>query len=170
VTFLHFRQRQQALVLHNSFIAHLLKKRKMSAIGELIVWTIYAILCIPPIITLMILREKKFRRKGPIFLTLALIPLTLFGYNQYSNHREAEWKYVGVYYLTEYPNCDACFLILNKNNFYSVINQDNEIEKGKWKYRSGGDYWTVDIGVNGQLGTGNFKYNRSEKKFPKHEK
>ena len=96
---------------------------------------------------------------------MAIIPLTLFAYNQYSNHREAELKYVGTYYLTDYPDCESCVLILNKNNSYSVANQENEFEHGNWKYRSGGDYWIVDIGEYRQLGTGNYRYNYSENNF-----
>ena len=82
----------------------------MSAIGELIVWIIYAILCVPTIVALFILRKNKYIKNGAIYLVIASLPLALFAYSQYSNQREAELKYVAKYYLTEYPNCDSCVL------------------------------------------------------------
>lgn len=139
----------------------------MSAIGELIVLIIYLILCVPPIwiILLLILRGKKFRTKGITYLLIGLIPLTVFSYNQYSNHKDAEIKFVGFYYLTEYPDCNPCKLNLKENNTFTVYNGKEEIERGKWKYRSGGDYWIVDIGKYGQLGSGKYKYELSENNF-----
>ena len=132
----------------------------MSGLGELIKLFIYALLAVPPliIIILLILNKKPFLKKGLILLSISLIPITIIGYIDYSNHVEAELNYVGTYNLTEYPNYDFCILILNKDNTYSISSQNNIIERGKWKYRSGGDYWIVDIGKNGQLGAGNYKY------------
>ncbi len=139
----------------------------MSAIGELIVWIIYAILCIPPLRALFILRKNKFNKNSTIYLVLSFLPLALFAYSQYSNYREAELEYVGKYYLTEYPNCDSCVLHLKRANSYSVTLNGNELEHGYWKYRSGGDYWIVDIGEYGQLGTGKYKYHDRDNNFEK---
>jgi hypothetical protein len=139
----------------------------MSAIGELVVWIIYAILCIPPLRALFILRKNKFNKNGAIYLVVASIPLALFAYSQYSNHRKAELEYVGIYYLTEYPNCDSCVLHLNRDNSYSVTLNGNELEHGNWKYRSGGDYWIVDIGEHGQLGTEKYTYHDRDNNFEK---
>lgn len=141
----------------------------MSAIGEILEFIVYLILLIPPlcIIILVIVREKEFLKKGLFYLSVALIPLSLYTYSEYSNHREAELKYVGKYYLTNYPDCEPCVLILNKNNCYSVTKLNKELEQGKWRFRSGGDYWIVDIGEHGQLGTGEYRYNRFENNLKK---
>ncbi|SDK45344.1 hypothetical protein SAMN05421823_102769 [Catalinimonas alkaloidigena] len=111
------------------------------------------------------MREKKSTVREFVYLTIALIPITLFSYIQYINQRNAELEYVGVYYLTEYPNCDTCVLNLNSDNAYTVIFDDRTLEQGKWKYSSGGDYWIVDIGKNGQLGSGKYKYNDRKNNF-----
>ena len=139
----------------------------MSAIGELIVWIIYAILCIPPIVTLVILRKNKSIKNGTIYFVVASLPLALIAYSQYSNQIEAELEYVAKYYLSAYPNCDSCVLQLKRDNSYSVTLNGNELEHGNWKYRSGGDYWIVDIGAYGQLGTGKYKYRHRDKNFEK---
>ena len=138
----------------------------MWAIGELIVLVIYVILSIPPILIVIRLKRKKtFPVKKLTYLVIAIIPLFLFSYSQYTNHRNAELQYVGVYYLTDYPNCISCVLNLNANNSYKVVFDQEIIEQGKWKYSSGGDYWIVDIGEHGQLGSGKYRYNDRENNF-----
>ena len=141
----------------------------MFGLGELVILLIYLILCIPPllIIALLVLREKEFLTKGLIYLTLALLPIILFSHHQYAKHREAELKYVGTYYLSEFPNCDSCILHLKDNNSYSVTTQEHEIENGAWEYCSGSDYFIVYIGEYGQLGGGDYKYSYSENDFIK---
>lgn len=129
-------------------------------------WIIYLILLLPLAwIVARLMREKKSTVREFVYLTIALIPITLFSYIQYINQRNAELEYVGVYYLTEYPNCDTCVLNLNSDNAYTVIFDDRTLEQGKWKYSSGGDYWIVDIGKNGQLGSGKYKYNDRKNNF-----
>ena len=137
----------------------------MFALGELIRFFIYLILSIPPIIAvvLIIIRGRKFSNRNLILLSISSIPLVLFSYNVYSNHRKAELQYVGIYILNNYEKCDSCILELKKNNSFTVTDQEVQIEKGKWKYRSGSDYWIVDIGNYGQLGTGKYKYSESNK-------
>ncbi|WP_298903445.1 hypothetical protein [uncultured Psychroserpens sp.] len=139
----------------------------MSALGELIVFGIYVILIIPILLTLIVCIKRKKKLSGTLFIIISLIPLALFSYSQYQNHRDAELDYVGIYDLTEYPNCDSCILKLNDDNTYLVSIEGSKIEHGKWNFRSGGDYWIVDIGEHGTLGSGRFKYttykNRSSK-------
>ncbi|MEY8848593.1 hypothetical protein AB9K26_07245 [Psychroserpens sp. XS_ASV72] len=139
----------------------------MSALGELFVVLIYVILTIPIIIMigLILVKRKKIKTKYFIYLLVSSIPLIFFSYSQYNNHRQAELRYVGTYNLTDYPNCKTCILKLKKNNTYSVLKRNVEIEKGDWNFRSGGDYWIVDIGKFGQLGTGKYKYSKSKNNF-----
>lgn len=139
----------------------------MSALGELIIIGIYLVLSIPLILTLIValLRKKKKTLNRLLYPFLAAIPLILFSYFQYQNNRQAELKYVGIYYLTNYLNCKSCTLKLNTDNTYIVSKDSTDLENGKWNYRSGGDYWIVDIGENGQLGTGKFEYHKRKNHF-----
>lgn len=136
----------------------------MLALGELFILIIYIILCIPTlaIILILIADRKRHKSKRLIYLLISLLPVSLFAYHQHTEHRQQKLKYVGVYALTAYPNCNACTLHLNKNNTYRVCRDTTEIERGNWNYRSGGDYWIVDIGKSGQLGSGNYTYITSE--------
>ncbi|WP_299334064.1 hypothetical protein [uncultured Psychroserpens sp.] len=136
----------------------------MSALGELFIWIIYALLCIPTlaIILILIADRKRHKSKRLIYLLISLLPVSLFAYHQHSEHRQQELKYVGVYYLTTYPSCNSCTLHLNKDNTYEVHRDSTKIEHGNWSYRSGSDYWIVDIGESGQLGSGNYTYITSE--------
>jgi len=130
----------------------------------------YILLAIPPIwmIWLLIFRKNKLKRKRRITLLIILsVPIIMFRYKQVSNHRQAELQYVGTYYLTDYQNCKSCVLKLRDDNTYSVLNGKEETENGAWKYLSGGDFWIVEIGKHGQLGTGEYNYNRKENNFKK---
>jgi hypothetical protein len=40
-----------------------------------------------------------------------------------------------------------------------------DVEQGRWKYSSGADYWIVDIGESGQLGSGKYRYDDRENDF-----
>lgn len=139
----------------------------MSSIGDFIVFIVYSILLVPPILIIifLIFRKKRFTIKRSVYLVVAFIPLIFFGSFQYKNKRDFELKYVGIYFLTEYPNCDSCLLILTKDNSYSVTKNGTKIETGHWNYRGGGDFWIVDIGKNGQLGSGKFKYRDKTKLY-----
>ncbi|WP_298757108.1 hypothetical protein [uncultured Psychroserpens sp.] len=139
----------------------------MSALGELIIFGIYGILIIPIILTFIVFTKRKKKWSGFIYILISSIPLMLFSYSQYQNNRESELLYVGTYYLTDYYECKSCIIKLKEDNTYSVINNDHEIESGKWNYRSGGDYWIVDLGDYGQLGSGKFKYTKYKNGFSK---
>lgn len=138
----------------------------MSGIAELAKLVIYAIVILPPLVMLiiMLLNGKKFFKKGLRYLFFTSIPLMLLVIFDITNHKNEELGYVGVYYLTEYPDCTSCQLELKENNTYTITKGDREIESGSWNYRSGSDYWIVDIGEFGQLGTGNYAYYHKKEK------
>ena len=141
----------------------------MSGLGEFAKFIGYFILCIPPIGVLIffgILSKRSLKVWVALFL-ISITPLSIYGYKHYNDHHKEEQKYVGQYYLTEYPDCEPCTLKLSAKMSYSVFHNENEIESGKWKYRSGSDYWIVDIGEHGQLGSGKFKYSSSSNGFEK---
>ena len=132
----------------------------LGALSSLLTWIAYFILALPPLwlLTLLILREKEYRKKGLAYFSVALLPLIILVYTNYTTFREKELKYVGSYSLTDYPNCSSCILILYKNNSYEVKNEGKNVEEGEWKYRTGSDYWIIDIGEFGQLGSGIYQY------------
>ncbi len=141
----------------------------MSTIGELIIFLIYFILSIPIFIFLIGLIKSKGKqiKKRLIWLIISTVLLIFYSYAQYSSHRKAELDYVGIYQLTEYPDCDSCILELNSDNLYIVREKQNIMEKGKWKYKSEGDYWIVYLGEFGQLGTGKYRYEKRTNGFTK---
>jgi hypothetical protein len=137
----------------------------MSAFGEILVLVFYIILSIPIIVLftqVIRTKDKGIKNRRLIWTIISAIPLILYGYFQYASHHTAESEYIGIYELTEYPKCDSCKLELMTNNQYIVRNRQKIIEKGKWRYRSGGDYWIVDIGEAGQLGTGRYNYKENK--------
>ena len=71
-----------------------------------------------------------------IWTLISATPLIIYGFAQYTSHRNAELEYVGIYTLTEYPNCDSCRLELMSINHYIVADRQKKIiENGKWRYR-----------------------------------
>ncbi len=136
----------------------------LGAFGELLTFILYFILLIPVFI-LSINFVIRFKRKENIsrillWMLISSIPFTFFIYTQYNSQKESELNYVGIYNLIEYPNCNDCKLILNRNNTFTVTSNKKQFEKGKWRFRTGSDYWIVDIGEYGQLGSGKFKYSK----------
>jgi hypothetical protein len=81
-----------------------------------------------------------------------------FAGNNYQNHKNAEAEYVGIYTLTSYPNCAACRLYIEPDNYYEVRESRTVKERGEWRYESGGDYWIVYVNEDEQLGVGNYSY------------
>ena len=132
----------------------------MTALGELLIFIIYLFFG-----TLLLVRiYKEFKSKTKLKtdsikrIIFSALPLILWASWMYYVHRTNELDCVGKYILTEYPNCDSCILELKSDNFYQVTSNEIVIEKGEWNYDSGGDYWIVEIGKHGQLGSGKFKY------------
>jgi hypothetical protein len=140
----------------------------MSALGQLFIYVIYFILGIATISFLVL----TFKRKNKLISGLATIIFGFLLYNFYSlqskNYKENQLSQVGLYYLTEYPNCDSCIIELKENQTYKVKNNEQVIEKGNWHYEIGGDYWITYLNNdNYQLGNGKFRYSKYEPKYNK---
>jgi len=141
----------------------------MNGLGELIVIVIYLILGISAVLCLLkiIISKKnvvKLFYAGGLILSVYLF--ISFLTNNIKNHRQSELEYVRTYYLSDYPNCDSCELILKDNNAYTVINDAKILESGNWHYESGGDYWIVYLNdQEEQLGSGRFKYETHKNGF-----
>ena len=141
----------------------------MSGLGELIVFMLYATLGSSAIICILLLIVANTKLLKSLYLIGFLFSATLFVlYYNYksSSHRASELEYVGTYYLTDFPNCVTCKLVLNADNTYDVRNENSVIETGDWHYESGGDYWIVYINKKGdQLGAGRFAYKRYDNRY-----
>src|SRR5687767_14915479 len=118
----------------------------MAALGTLIIYGLYALLIIAAVLLTRLAFIAKFGRRKFLYIFLAIASFALLIFlviNQQLNHRKSELEYVGTYYLTSYPNCQSCKLILKENNSYQVISAKTIIEEGNWHYESGGDYFIV---------------------------
>ncbi|MEM6719612.1 MAG: hypothetical protein AAF611_09870 [Bacteroidota bacterium] len=131
----------------------------LAALGELIGFALIGLLCTPIILVLifMILNGKKFFKRGMRYLLyLLILPAFIVLSVRFTPERNLEFNYAGTYYLNQYPYCDACVLNLKENNVYIVTKKGYQIEKGTWKYLK--DSYSVQIGTDGQLGDGDYKY------------
>jgi hypothetical protein len=128
-------------------------------LAELIPILIYlALLAFPSIVFLILLAKgKKYYKKGFAFFIVACIPLSAKISNDYTKYKVSKYRYPGKYFLKTYPNCDTCVLLLKENNTYMVLKDSSHLEYGNWNYKSG-DSTKVNIGVDGQLGEGNYTY------------
>ena len=137
----------------------------MNALGALSIFIVYIFLGFLLIMGIYQgLKTKNQITESIKMMLLAALPLIIWTSYRYYSHRAAQPNYVGKYLLTEYPKCASCILELRGDNFYQVIENERVIEEGEWSYDSGGDYWIVEIGEHGQLGTGDFKYSEKVSK------
>jgi hypothetical protein len=145
----------------------------MGALGILILYFFYGIIILIGLFFLKLAFASNFKLLRITYSLLALCSfasLTFCFYLQWQKHRKEELQYVGTYYLTEYPNCPTCVAVLKRNNTYKVLDGENEIEKGNWRFESGGDYFILYMDNDKyQLGSGKFSYERSTNGFPHHE-
>ncbi len=140
----------------------------MSAISELFIILIYivlgGVLLIALIFTLVVKRPYKYFTA--IVAAFFAILLVLFAYNQRANYQENQMGKVGVYYLTDYPNCATCHLILSENMTFTVVSGKKIIETGDWHYEQGGDYFITYLNNDrNQLGAGNYRYGDYKLKY-----
>ncbi len=132
----------------------------MSAIGELLIYIIYIILGFLFLVFLILgLLSKTTKRTFfniCIFFGFVLIVFKSCQYNSYLNNQNNQ---VGIYYLTNYPNCDSCYLELKENMTYIIVKDGENIRNGTWHHESGGDYWITYLdGKKHQLGSGDYSY------------
>jgi hypothetical protein len=140
----------------------------MSALGELFIYVIYFVLGITTIAFLVL--TIIIKRKAKILTGFATIffGFLLFSFKscQSHNYKENQLSQVGLYYLTEYPNCDSCIIELKENQTYEVTKNRQVIERGNWHYEVGGDYWITYLDNDKyQLGNGKFAYYKYKLKY-----
>ena len=142
----------------------------MSALRELFV---YAILILLGLIALFFLIQT-FKVK-PRFRPIMLISSFVFCYLCFSykscltdSYANSQKRQVGLYFLTNYPNCDNCILELKEDLTYTVKQNEKILETSNWHYESGGDYWITYLDNDRhQLGSGDYRYKKYKLKCEK---
>ncbi len=141
----------------------------MWAIGELITLIIYFFLGLSTVVFLLLAvtlkkRQTRLLALGPgLFFGFLLL---CFKFYQDRNYKKSQLNQVGIYYLTDYPDCDSCYIELNENMTYKIVNKSQAIENGDWHYESGGDFWITYLnGTKDQLGNGKYSYHDYQLKY-----
>lgn len=140
----------------------------LSALSELVDYIVYFLLGLACIIFFGLTFTSK--RKNKIWTGLAGLFFTflLFSYKSCltDGYKKNQLMHVGLYYLTNYPNCDSCVLELKENQKYEVTKQGQIIEQSNWHYEVGGDYFIVYLDSNKhQLGSGDYSFKEYELKY-----
>jgi hypothetical protein len=139
-----------------------------SALGELFVYIIYFVLGIACIFFVRLTFTTKRQNKiwtgfaGLFFIFL------LFKYHSYlsNSYKKNQLSQVGLYYLTNYPNCDSCVLELKENQTYQIKRKGQIIEQSNWHYEVGGDYFILYLDNDKhQLGSGDYAYEKYNLKY-----
>lgn len=141
----------------------------MWAIGELIIYTIYfftGLSCLVFLILALTAKKRCFRIWTALTGLFFGFLLLCFKWQQNSIYKQNQLNQVGIYYLTNYPNCDSCHIELNENMTYKVAHKSQIFENGDWHYESGGDYWITYLnGTKYQLGNGKYAYRDYKLKY-----
>jgi len=135
----------------------------MSALGELIIYVVYFMLGLHCIIFIVLTITSKKSTKPWTLLASLMFVFLFFNFKscQDNNYKRNQLSVVGVYYLTNYPNCDSCYLELKENMSYVIVNEGKVIEQSNWHYEVGGDYWIIYLDNDRhQLGSGEYFYER----------
>ena len=140
----------------------------MTAFGELIVYFIYFFLGAGTIVFLVLTFKTRKSFKPWALMGVILFCLLLFRYNSYlkDSYKKKQLDQVGTYYLTNYPNCDSCILVLKEDMTYEIKSKSKTVERSNWHYESGGDYFITYLDNDRhQLGAGDYSYNHYKLKY-----
>lgn len=140
----------------------------MSAIGGLIIYTVYFILVLFCFVSLILIITLKGRHKQLAAGLCLLFGMLFFTFKscQENNYKRNQLKRVGKYYLTNYSNCDSCYIELKEDMTFIVIDNKLEVERGTWHHESGGDYMITYLNnENAQLGGGKYSFKNYKLKY-----
>lgn len=140
----------------------------MPALGELFIYLIYVFLVLGAVGFIYLTFYLKKSRKPWTILGCILCCFLFFNYRSCLKdaYKRSQLTQVGIYYLTEYPNCDNCKLELKEDMTYEVRSNGKVIEKSNWHYEVGGDYWITYLNNdNHHLGSGNYAYKEYDLKY-----
>ena len=140
----------------------------MSALGELFIYIIYIGLGLASLLFLILTFTSKKRDKIWAAFATLFFGFLLIGFKscQSNNYKNNQLNQVGLYYLTDYPNCDSCVIELKENQTYEVRTYGEIVEQSNWHYEVGGDYFITYLdNDNYQLGVGKFVYKKYKLKY-----
>jgi hypothetical protein len=141
----------------------------MSALGELIIYVIYFILGLLSVVFLILTIKSKNSIKPWTLIACILFGFLLYCFKSFQNdkYRKNQLSVVGVYYLTNYPDCDSCYIEIKENMTYIVVNKGKIAEQSIWHYEVGGDYWITYLDNDRhQLGYREYSYEFYRLKYP----
>lgn len=131
-------------------------------------FAVYLVLAVPCVAFLLMafFSGRRWRPWAVLGIILFGGLLLWFRWSQYENYRANQLSVVGVYFLTSYPNCEACVLELREDKSYTVVDNRRVVEQSNWHHEVGGDYWITYLDSDkSQLGTGRYKYERYVLKY-----
>ena len=86
---------------------------------------------------------------------------------QFQDRRQENLEAVGIYYLTNYPDCNSCSIELKEDLTYAVLKTNAVLETGDWHTDSYADFWATYLnGERDQLGSGKYEYKTYALKYP----
>jgi hypothetical protein len=142
----------------------------MNGVGELLIFIIYLFLGLTSVV-LFVQAFYEYKSVKPRFLAYSASFFILFCWFKTcrnKRYQEAQIEHVGIYYLTNYPNCDSCYVELKEDMTYNLVRKDTVIKTGDWHFESGGDYWILYMDKERyQLGSGDFEYKKYKLKYPR---
>jgi hypothetical protein len=142
----------------------------MNGVGELLIFIINLFLGLTSLM-LFVQAFTKYKTIKPRILSYSAIFFILFCMLKScrdKGYHNAQLEQVGIYYLTNYPNCDSCYVELKEDMTYDLVRKDTVIKTSDWHFESGGDYWILYLDKDRyQLGSGDFEYKKYKLKYPR---
>ena len=129
----------------------------MAGLGELIILLIQWGLGLLAFVFLFLVFKVKPKEKVWMLAGSLFSYFLFFSFRSHLNdlYLDNQRDQVGIYYLTNYPDCDNCILELKEDHTYEVRDDYKILEQSDWHYESGGDYWITYLdNDNHQLGSG----------------
>jgi hypothetical protein len=133
----------------------------MNGLGELFLYLIYAFLIVMSLgfLVLVFVVNKKNRTLPIVFCAISILLLFWFKSCNDQGDKLQQLRQVGTYYLTQYPDCPDCDLVLEKSQQYKIIKEGKIIGTGDWHFEWGQDYFITYLNGNSdQLGSGKYAY------------
>jgi hypothetical protein len=142
----------------------------MNGVGELLIFIIYLFLGLTSVV-LFVQAFYEYKSVKPRFWAYSAFFFFLFCWFKTCRNKryhEAQIEQVGIYFLTNYPNCDSCYVELKEDMTYNLVKKGTVIKTSDWHFESGGEYWILYLDKERyQLGSGDFEYKKYKLKYPR---
>jgi hypothetical protein len=141
----------------------------MNGVGYLLIGLIFFFVGLKSIIPFIRALNAESSKKPKLLLKSAIWFLVLcwLKLGKDKSYQRDQMHEIGIYYLTNYPDCDSCYVELKEDMTYNLVKNDTIIETSDWHFESGGDYWILHMDKDKkQLGSGEFGYKKYKLKYP----